>query len=117
LCWDAGVTSSIHGHGGKNCWVYQLQGTVDEIRYKKEEECLKETHRTTLTPGGLTYMHDRMGYHSIANNSTERAMTLHIYASPIISCEVYNDSKACFEMKEMSYHTFKGKEIEAPSVQ
>ena len=50
--------------------------------------------------------------HSIENISTQRAMTLHIYASPIDECKVYNDEKDCFEMKEMSYHSFKELEEE-----
>ena len=61
----------------------------------------------TLTPGKLTYMNDSMGYHTIGNISNQRAMTLHIYASPIDSCKVYNNEKACFEVKHMSYHTCK----------
>lgn len=111
LCWDIGAKAPIHDHGGKNCWVYQIQGTVEEIRYEQAGELLKETNRMVLTPGKLTYMNDRMGYHSIGNISNQRAMTLHIYASPIDSCNVYNDQTDCFEMKEMSYHTFKGEEV------
>lgn len=114
LCWEVGAKTPIHGHGGEDCWVYQIQGTVEEIRFEQNGELLKLTNRIILTPGKLTYMNDKMGYHSIENISNRRAMTLHIYASPIDTCEIYNDKKDCFETKEMSYHTFKGNEVESP---
>jgi cysteine dioxygenase len=113
LCWDIGAKTPIHGHGGEDCWVYQVQGTVEEVRLEEQQVgILKETSRMALTPGKLTYMNDRMGYHTIENTSTQRAMTLHIYASPIDYCKVFNNKKDCFEIKEMSYHTFKGNEVE-----
>lgn len=114
LCWDINAKTPIHGHGGEDCWVYQVQGTVEEIRLKEHAGTFKETQRIALTPGKLTYMNDQMGYHTIENTSTQRAMTLHIYASPIDSCKVFNNNKDCFEIKEMSYHTFKGNEVESP---
>lgn len=113
LCWAVGAKTPIHGHGGEDCWVYQIQGTVKETRFEQNAGRLKATNQILLTPGKLTYMNDRMGYHSIENISDQRAMTLHIYASPIDSCKVYNDEKDCFEMKEMSYHTFKGNKVES----
>jgi len=111
LSWDINAKTAIHGHGGENCWVYQVAGTVVEQRYERQGDALKETKRLSLVPGKLTYMNDHMGYHSISNMSTQRAMTLHIYASPIDSCKVYNFQKTCFELKELSYHTFKGNEV------
>ena len=47
--------------------------------------------------------HDKMGFHSIQNDSENRAMTFHIYASPIDSCKIYNNETECFESKEMPY--------------
>lgn len=114
LCWDIDAKAPVHGHGGNDCWVYQIQGTVEEVRFEQNKGGeLVEKNRMTLSPGKLTYMHDRMGYHSIANVSNERAMTLHIYASPIDACKVYNIEDKCFETKEMSYDTFKEAEIES----
>jgi cysteine dioxygenase len=113
LCWDIGAKTPVHGHGGEDCWVYQVQGTVKEMRFEQNDGLLKTTNQILLTPGKLTYMNDIMGYHSIENISKQRAMTLHIYASPIDSCKVYNDKEDCFEVKEMFYHTFKGNEVES----
>jgi cysteine dioxygenase len=111
LCWDINAKAPIHGHGGENCWVYQIKGTVEEIRFTEESGNLTETNRIVLTPGKLTYMNDQMGYHAISNISNQKSMTLHIYARPIDSCKVFNEHKDCFEVKEMTYHTFKGNEV------
>jgi cysteine dioxygenase len=112
LCWEIGAKTPIHGHGGEECWVYQIQGTVEEKRFEEESCSLKVTNSMILTPEKLTYMNDGMGYHSIENISDQRAMTLHIYTSPIDACKVFNTKKDCFEIKEMSYHTFEGNEVE-----
>jgi cysteine dioxygenase len=116
LCWDVNAKAPIHGHGGENCWVYQIKGTVEEIRYIEENGNLIEKKRLKLIPGKLTYMNDQMGYHAISNISDQKSMTLHIYARPIDSCKVFNDHKDCFEIKEMTYHTFKGDEVLSPLV-
>ncbi|WMX12330.1 cysteine dioxygenase family protein [Aureispira sp. CCB-E] len=109
LCWDIGAKTPIHDHGGKDCWVYQIQGTIQETRYQAFNLRLKETHQMTLSAQKLTYMNDSMGYHALENIANQRAMTLHIYVSPIDVCEVFNTQKGCFETKKMSYHTHQEK--------
>ncbi len=106
LCWDQQAETPIHGHGGQDCWVYQIEGTVEEIRVKEDENGdLQETHRMDLAPGKISYMHDRMGYHQIRNPFRQRAMTLHIYAKPIDACKVFDPKNEQFEVKEMEYDT------------
>lgn len=111
LCWDKDACTPIHGHAGENCWVYQVDGTVQEQRLVEVEKGFKVTHDSKLSKGALTYMHDRMGYHTIKNISGTRAMTLHVYAKPIDSCKVYCEEKDCFEIKEMQYDTIEGNEV------
>lgn len=105
ICWDAKACTPIHDHGGQDCWVYQAVGDLTEIRYQKLNEELSETDRMVLQPGGLTYMSDEMGYHQLCNEAGSRSYTLHLYASPIDSCEVFNDETNSFETKEMCYDT------------
>ena len=109
LCWKKGDTTPIHGHDGQNCWVYQLEGQITEFRYEKIGlGNLVETNRMRLIPGKLTFMNNTMGYHKLRNDTNGRAMTLHVYVSPISSCEVYNDKKLAFELKELEYDTING---------
>ena len=103
LCWETGVKTPVHGHGGQNCWVYSISGELVEKRYETKEEGFGLLKTMTLNEGSLTYMNDEMGYHSLENTHNGRSMTLHIYAKPIQRCEVYNENTGSFQMKEMEY--------------
>ena len=39
LCWDSNSKTPVHDHGGEDCWVYQILGSVEEIRF---DNCLPE---------------------------------------------------------------------------
>lgn len=106
LCWKKGDTTPIHGHDGQKCWVSQIKGKITEIRYKKNEsDDLVETNKQQLSPGGLTFMNEAMGYHRLINDTDGRAMTLHVYVSPITSCEIFSTEKDDFILKELQYDT------------
>ncbi len=106
ICWSAQCITPIHGHGGQDCWVYQVEGALTEKRFvKNEAEELVETKSMTLEAGDLTYMEDKMGYHQLLNETDQRGCTLHVYASPIDECDVFNKETNCFETKVMSYDT------------
>ena len=112
LCWAPGAVTPIHGHDNQDCWVYQVSGSVEETRFEKTlNGSLVESNRLSLEKGRLAYMHDRMGYHAIQNKTNKPAMTLHVYANPIDSCEVFNDEKKKFEVREMQYHTYEGNPV------
>lgn len=104
LCWSKDTGSPIHGHAGQRCWVYQVEGNVEEIRYKKSETGrLVETYRHDLNPGSLSYMDDSMGYHVIQNKDDRPAMTLHIYIAPITACKVLKPDADAFETVALKY--------------
>lgn len=104
LCWDEEARTPIHGHGGQDCWVYQVEGEVEEIRFKENEDGeLVKTQSLNLESGGISYMNDKMGYHLIKNTRKQRAMTLHIYAKPIDACKVFDANKEEFKIAEMEY--------------
>ena len=113
LCWDSYSSTPIHNHGGEECWVYQLQGSLKEKRFDSSEHVsdLKLVQELELSPGKLTYMNDGLGYHSIENNSDIRALTLHVYASPIKVCQVLNLENQEFEDKSLSYDTIHDKSL------
>ena len=108
LCWSEGAATPIHGHAGQDCWVYQVAGEVRERRYKEADYGFELVNEAVLNPGRITYMHDRMGYHTIENISNSGAMTLHVYANPIDRCKVYNEETSEFEIKEMEYDSIDG---------
>lgn len=104
LCWDRKAVTPIHGHGGQDCWVYQVDGEVLEMRFNQDEnDDLEVFEKLILKEGEVSYMTDEMGYHLIKNNSNNKCMTLHVYASPIDECEVYYNDENTFKLTEMEY--------------
>jgi len=111
LCWEPGQETPVHCHNGEECWVYGLKGEMDEIRFQNKpgsEHDIYETDRGTMKEGTVAYMHDNMGFHSLHNNSGERAMTLHLYMRPIDSCRIYDEEQDRFIRKDMKYTTKDG---------
>lgn len=108
ICWKAGDASPVHGHDEQKCWVYQVDGTMHEERFQEEDGKLIPCNTLELEAGKLTYMEDRMGYHSLSNKSEEGAMTLHLYISPIDSCKVFDPEEARFRTKQVKYDSYKG---------
>ena len=106
LCWNAGDATPIHDHNGQKCWVYQVEGSISEKRYKYENAILLETLSTKLSPGKLTYMDDKMGYHALVNDSSANATTLHIYLNPIDVCGYFCDEEKIFKKKSLHYDAF-----------
>lgn len=114
ICWKKGNITPIHGHDNQNCWVYQVDGKMTEIRYEKGNDgTLTECNNMQLEAGALTYMHDSMGYHLLENHTQQNAMTLHLYMTPIDACDIFNETDNCFEKKELFFHTVDGKLINA----
>lgn len=103
LCWDKQSATPIHGHGGQDCWVYQVDGEVEEMRFRFEDKSLKLSKNMRLGAGDISYMTDDMGYHLIKNPNDQRAMTLHIYAAPIDECEVFDPANNVFKITQMQY--------------
>lgn len=103
ICWDSGVITPIHGHDRQNCWVYLIAGTILEKRFKQKHHGFELTNDAILNEGRISYMHDRMGFHTLENISSSSTMTLHVYAHPIDLCEVYNEKIGCFETVKMEY--------------
>jgi len=109
ICWNSGASTPVHAHDEQRCWVYQVDGKTNEVRYKQNEVGdLVSSHRAELTPGSLSYMHDEMGYHALVNKSETTAMSLHLYVSPIDSCQVFDTAAAAFKNTELNYHSYKG---------
>lgn len=112
LCWEKGIKTAIHDHGGQDCWVYQVKGKIEEALYKDVDPLsLKHPKKQQIGEGDITYMNDKMGYHSLENISDSRALTLHIYNSPIESCQVFSTKEECLNVVEMQYDTFEGEKV------
>ena len=106
ICWCEGHQTSIHDHGGEECWVKVIEGEFKETVYKQDEMgALKLTKTKFSKKNEITYMKDFMGFHRLENNANKRSMSLHLYAKPIRSCNVFNEVSKTFVHKELDYDT------------
>lgn len=64
LCWEKDQITPIHCHNKQECWVYVVEGTVQEPRYRGNPEGLPvPDDELRLKQEGLSYMNDEMRYH------------------------------------------------------
>ncbi len=106
LCWEEGQKTPIHDHGGEECWVKTLQGELEESLYKADEEnTIKFIKSDVSKTNDITYMIDFMGFHSLKNLSEGRSMSLHLYAKPIKTCKIFDETTGEFINKELVYTT------------
>ena len=66
---------------------------------------LKLTKTKFSKKNDITYMKDFMGFHRLENSANKRSMSLHLYAKPIRSCNVFNEVSKTFVHKELDYDT------------
>lgn len=106
LCWQPGQLTPIHDHGGEECWVKIIEGEFKEILYKADEAGKLEPVKTSFSePNDVTYMIDFMGFHTLENLSDKRSLSLHLYAKPIRSCQIFDEDSGELVNKDLSYDT------------
>ena len=113
LCWEPGQITPIHDHAGSDGWVYCLQGEIEEVRFR----CFLSTDETArvergdslkATVGQMTYINDDIAWHTVANQTPERAVSLHLYSGPIDSCQYFDPVTRTIRTRQMTYHSVDG---------
>ena len=85
--WPAGIESAVHHHKGLFGYVWVLEGELDNIAYKLEDDKLLENSIDRYGKNDLIPEPDGI-IHKLCNNSkTKRAITLHFYYPAIHSFE------------------------------
>jgi len=108
ICWQQGQETAVHGHDGEDCWVYLLEGEMDEVYFNIDtNKCLQEVGSHKVKPNQLTFMNDKFGFHKLKNCSNGKSMSLHLYAKPIENCVSFDETTQSFVQRELSYDTFK----------
>ncbi|KAL6052534.1 Cysteine dioxygenase [Balamuthia mandrillaris] len=91
LCWEKGQASPIHDHATASCWMKVLQGDMEEVRYRVNEngfgskvDVLKVTPMPT---DSVAYIDNSQGVHKMGNARTDEVcISLHIYSPPYAKC-------------------------------
>lgn len=89
LCWQQEQYSSIHDHGNRDCFMYVIDGMIQENIYQLKQKNLIDCQKNIYKQGSDSYIMDSMGMHSIKCLS-DRAITLHLYAKPIEKYQVFD---------------------------
>ncbi|KAJ3262653.1 hypothetical protein HK103_000182 [Boothiomyces macroporosus] len=89
LCWGPGQTSPIHNHANSHCIFKVLEGQLTEVLYPSEQGRLPKISK--YTENQVNYMHDKIGTHRVGNDSSEPAISLHLYSPPIEYCKIYDE--------------------------
>lgn len=106
LCWCEGHRTSIHDHGGEECWVKVIEGELKETIYKQNEVGELNIVKTAISKSNeVTYMKDIMGFHRLENLSNKRSLSLHLYAKAIRKCKSFDEKSGTFVNKDLSYDT------------
>ncbi|MFT5823543.1 MAG: cysteine dioxygenase [Crocinitomix sp.] len=106
LCWGEGQMTPIHDHGGEECWVKIVEGEFREKIYQENEAGELTVIKSAVSKtNDISYMIDFMGFHSLENLSNKRSMSLHLYAKPIRSCNLYDAKSGEFVNKDLVYNT------------
>ena len=116
LCWEKGQKTPVHCHGGEECWVNIIQGTLKETNFTFENKTLLAGEVDHLLPGEVSYMNDELGFHMLENDTAQRAMSLHLYMDPISHCSRYDEKSNAFISVEMSDYSFEGKLVVSPEM-
>jgi len=104
LCWSPGVSSPVHAHSDAEskvksaCHMLVLEGNLCETKYAPSLIIGPDSVSTSgcesrlLETGSYAYIDDSIGVHKVGNaSSTERAVSLHIYAPGWKSVQLYDE--------------------------
>ena len=109
ICWSAGQMAPIHGHEGEKCWFKILSGSLEILNYEIESTKplkLKQLEKINASSG---YLDGPADIHAINNCYKEPVKTLHVYAKPYDSCDIYDLKTNQIHRLKMNYYSIDGK--------
>ncbi|GAC1586405.1 MAG: hypothetical protein NVS3B28_10110 [Candidatus Velthaea sp.] len=107
LDWGAASASSIHDHGGQNCTVIVLDGSVsiEDYVYDCSGTAPRLEHVRTRDDVGIGSLDgrrdDRSAIHRVC--SPAGARTLHVYSEPIEHCGAYDPQTHLRSVRTLHY--------------
>ena len=109
VCWSPGQKAPIHGHEGEKCWARIQKGSLQVGNYKEissDPMNLDLVERVLAKKG---YLDGPADIHSVENISNDIAVSLHVYARPFGSCDIYDLENGVKNRIQLQYHSMFGK--------
>ncbi|MCB9169547.1 MAG: cysteine dioxygenase family protein [Flavobacteriales bacterium] len=92
ICFGPGQATSIHDYDVAEAWVRPIAGVLTEERFTvSSEQVLRRTRSRPITPGTVSHLRPRHSIHRYFNATTERAITLNLYAAPLKKWRIYDE--------------------------
>ena len=113
ICWNIGHRAPVHGHEGERCWSRVEQGSLLLCNYREFSE-----NPLVVRQIGEPYRGDRghldgpADIHSVANPTTVRAVSLHLYSHPYDQCDIYDLKNNLKQRVRLRYDTIDGELVE-----
>lgn len=108
ICWNQDQQTAIHDHNDEDCWVYLIKGELEEDYFKLNgQDKLEYVDTKTLLKNQITKSDKESGFHRLRNNTSHRAMSLHVYAKPITQSRTFDEKLECIVDKALKDDTFK----------
>jgi cysteine dioxygenase len=109
LCWEPGQMTAIHNHGGSFGVVYVYEGTLDVTTFVRLDDGSVENHAKLQNVGdyrvsaGSSLLDRRASIHRLGNAAaaTRRAVSLHFYAGPLDTMEIFDHETDRVAIKPM----------------
>lgn len=115
LCWDVGQSSPIHNHAGQNCWMGVLQGEMEELQFlppgNGRSGALLPGPTKSLPIGKVAFINDEIALHLVRPRGNVTGCSLHCYAKPIETCNVYDEETGTVVSRRLSYHSIRGERV------
>lgn len=104
LCWEKGQQTPIHGHNGENCWVFLLEGSMEEVFFSMDDANNLSAYSSQIVVANqITFMNDSQGFHKLKNDSKGRSVSLHLYAKPIENCQSFDEESKQFIQRSLNF--------------
>lgn len=98
LHWQPGTRTSLHDHGGKQCWFAVVGGSMTVENYHRVDAGSNEGYARVarlgemlLEPGAIDYRADDADIHRCI--AVAKTTTLHLYAAPLGIYHVFDERR------------------------
>jgi glutamate/tyrosine decarboxylase-like PLP-dependent enzyme/predicted metal-dependent enzyme (double-stranded beta helix superfamily) len=97
LSWAPGTQSPIHDHPCERCFLMNISGSMFEERYERDNSgILHKVHSEQIPERVATWISDEIGLHSVGNNGSTLACSLHCYIPGFTTpCRIFDAVTGC----------------------
>ncbi len=111
-CRKEGQVSPIHNHMGQSCWMAALDGEFEEVHYRLPEgadpDSLEAGQVRSHGKGAVASIEDSIARHLVRPAAGKSGVSLHLYASAIDECRVYDSETGELTLIALGYHSVRG---------